>query len=146
MGKLTNLNPPAPIADTDLPPSVARDSELEALMAAHLNATDPHLQYPTQQRGDARYFRGRTETYTLDPPAVPPGETYRIFLPFAGAKFGDFASVAPIMINLITSNLWAFSWVAVVISENNIGIYLRNTHSVSIDPGSFQVKVLVINA
>jgi len=38
MGRLTNLNPADPIA-------------------AHVAATDPHLQYPTQARGDARYVR-----------------------------------------------------------------------------------------
>lgn len=57
MGKLTNLNPPAPIADADLPASIARDAEYIAADIAHLNATDPHLQYPTQARADARYVR-----------------------------------------------------------------------------------------
>ena len=57
MGKLTNLNPPLPIADADLPASIARDAEYIAADAAHVNATDPHLQYPTQARADARYLR-----------------------------------------------------------------------------------------
>lgn len=57
MGELINLNPPAPIADGDLPPSIARDSEVSQTMAAHLSAADPHLQYLTQARGDARYVR-----------------------------------------------------------------------------------------
>jgi hypothetical protein len=48
MGKLTNLNPPAPIADTDLPASIARDAEYIAADTAHLNALDPHSQYLTQ--------------------------------------------------------------------------------------------------
>jgi hypothetical protein len=45
MGKLTNLNPPAPIADGDLPPSIARDSEISAAQNAHVGAADPHNQY-----------------------------------------------------------------------------------------------------
>ena len=45
MGKLTNLNPPAPIADADLPASIARDLELSAAMNAHLGAADPHPGY-----------------------------------------------------------------------------------------------------
>jgi hypothetical protein len=57
MGRLTNLNPPAPIADADLPASIARDAEFIAADTAHVNATDPHLQYATQARGDARYVR-----------------------------------------------------------------------------------------
>ena len=57
MGKLTNLNPITPIADADLPASIARDSEIAEINAAHLMATDPHIQYATQARGDARYVR-----------------------------------------------------------------------------------------
>lgn len=45
MGKLTNLNPPAPIADADLPASIARDTETTAAMAAHVAAQNPHNQY-----------------------------------------------------------------------------------------------------
>ena len=45
MGKLTNLNPPAPITDADLPASIARDLELSAAMNAHLGAADPHPGY-----------------------------------------------------------------------------------------------------
>ncbi|MEG3955249.1 tail fiber domain-containing protein [Microcoleus sp. herbarium2] len=42
MGKLTNLNPVAPIADGDLPASIARDVEYIAADTAHATATDPH--------------------------------------------------------------------------------------------------------
>src|SRR4028119_1097585 len=56
MGKLTNLNPPAPIADADIPGTIARDAEVTAAMNAHVGEVDPHLQYPTQARGDARYI------------------------------------------------------------------------------------------
>lgn len=45
MGKLTNLNPTAPIADADLPASMARDAEYIAADQAHVNATNPHQQY-----------------------------------------------------------------------------------------------------
>jgi hypothetical protein len=74
MAKLTNLNPPATLTDSDIPAAIARDAELTAAQAAHINATDPHLQYATQARGDARYFRGRTQSYTLDPPSMAAGE------------------------------------------------------------------------
>ena len=55
MGKLTNLNPSAPIADSDIPAAIARDSEVTAAINAHVGATDPHLQYATQARADERY-------------------------------------------------------------------------------------------
>jgi hypothetical protein len=57
MGKLTNLNPSRPLTEADMPPGMATDTEFTAADAAHLAATDPHLQYPTQARGDARYLR-----------------------------------------------------------------------------------------
>ena len=47
MGKLTNLNPPSPISDADLPASITRDAEMAAVMAAHLNALNPHPEYLT---------------------------------------------------------------------------------------------------
>ena len=52
MGKLTNLNP---IADSDLPSTITRDSELTAAMNAHVAAADPHIQYLLTSEGDARY-------------------------------------------------------------------------------------------
>jgi|GEM_PF-2249356 len=54
---LRNLNPVTPIADADIPATIARDAETAAAINAHLNAADPHLQYATQARGDARYTR-----------------------------------------------------------------------------------------
>ena len=44
MGKLTNLNP-VTIADSDIPGSIARDTEVTAALAAHLNTSHPHTQY-----------------------------------------------------------------------------------------------------
>jgi len=133
MGKLTNLNPPVPIADADLPASITRGPEFAAGDAAHVAALDPHLQYATQARGDERYFRGRTQTYMLDPPAVGAGAEYRIFLPFIGAKFGDFCAIVPISVNIITANIWYFRFTGVVIADDNIGCYLMNHAPISID-------------
>lgn len=56
MGKLTNLNPPKALTESDLPGTMSTDAEVTAALAAHLAAADPHLQYPTQSRGDARYI------------------------------------------------------------------------------------------
>lgn len=46
-----------PINEAQIPAPIARDAEYIAADTAHVNATDPHLQYPTQARGDARYVR-----------------------------------------------------------------------------------------
>ena len=56
MGKLTNLNPPKALTESDLPGTMSTDAEVTAAIAAHVAATDPHLQNPTQARGDARYI------------------------------------------------------------------------------------------
>lgn len=45
MGKLTNLNPLAAIADTDIPSTITRDAEYIAADKAHLAASHPHPQY-----------------------------------------------------------------------------------------------------
>jgi len=98
MGKLTNLNPPAPIADTDLPASIARDTEYIAADTAHLNATDPHLQYATQARSDARYLRSD----------VPPPQYGSLVVPgsksnYAGVHFSGGFNAPTLMIN---ANSW----------------------------------------
>jgi hypothetical protein len=66
MGKLTNLNPAAPIADSDIPPNIARDEEYIAADTAHVNATHPHSQYLLPSEGDARY-RQQLGTQTFSP-------------------------------------------------------------------------------
>jgi hypothetical protein len=70
MGKLTNLNPPAPIGDADIPSGVARDAEVTAAITTHVNATDPHPIYLTQTEGDARY---RQSTIALTDADIPSG-------------------------------------------------------------------------
>jgi hypothetical protein len=44
-----------PLAETDIPAGIARDTEVTAAIAAHEAALDPHPQYLTQTEGDARY-------------------------------------------------------------------------------------------
>lgn len=43
------------IQDSDIPSSIARDTEVTAAIAAHAAASDPHPVYLTQTEGDARY-------------------------------------------------------------------------------------------
>lgn len=134
-----------PITEQQIPPPIARDEEFQAADNAHLAATDPHLQYATQARGDARYFRGRSQIYTLDPPSLPAGELHKVFVTFAGANLGDACVVVPINVNMFTFALWPFTLAGVVESTNNIGVYLRNDFSGPLDLASFQIRVLVFN-
>lgn len=134
-----------PITEQQIPQMIARDAETKEAIDGHVTATDPHLQYATQARGDARYFRGRSIAYTHDPPAITSGENYRFFLSFVGARLGDPCIVVPTKVNLITSGLWAFTFQGVVVSDDNVGVYMRNLHSNTIDLGSFELRILVIN-
>ncbi len=43
------------LADSDIPDTIARDSEVTAAITAHASATDPHAQYLLPSEGDARY-------------------------------------------------------------------------------------------
>jgi predicted FMN-binding regulatory protein PaiB len=70
MGKLTNLNPPAPITDSDIPAAIARDAEVTAAINAHLTAADPHSQYLLQSEGDARYRQNAVAFTDNDIPAT----------------------------------------------------------------------------
>ena len=70
MGKLTNLNPSAPLADADIPATIARDTETAAAVAAHVSATDPHTQYLTSSEGDLRYRRTAVALTDADIPAT----------------------------------------------------------------------------
>jgi len=145
MGKLTNLNPSAPIADGDIPGTIARDSEVTAAMNAHLATDHPHKQYPTQAEADARYFRGRSQIHTLNPPNLQAGELYKIFFNFVGAKVGDCCLVTPIDVDLYIFALWPFHLRGMVEQVDTIAIYLWNGFTGPLDLGSFQIRALVIN-
>jgi hypothetical protein len=43
------------IADTDIPATITRDTEVAAAVSAHVAAADPHPGYLTQTEGDVRY-------------------------------------------------------------------------------------------
>lgn len=62
MGDLIDLN--SIISASRIDPAVTLDTEYIAADTAHINATDPHLQYATQARGDARYRQLNTQTFT----------------------------------------------------------------------------------
>lgn len=70
MGKLTNLNPPLPLGDSDIPAAIARDAETTAAINAHLTAVDPHAQYLLQSEGDARYRQSAVALTDSDIPAA----------------------------------------------------------------------------
>jgi len=46
-----------PVTEQSIPPPITRDTEFRAADTAHVEALEPHSQYFTQARGDARYKR-----------------------------------------------------------------------------------------
>lgn len=98
MGKLTNLNPIAPIADADLPPSVARDEEIAAAIAAHLAATDPHSQYLNFLRGDGRYeYRAIRVSKSIAGPVNFPENVWTSLGPIPGFSLGTQGEASAIL-------------------------------------------------
>lgn len=109
MGKLTNLNPPGPIADADIPDSLARDTEYQLADAAHIAATDPHLQYPTQARGDARYVRKFSQSFKAAPNVsqnctvnIPTKVSFNTVITNIGNQFSNSRLTA------LESEIWQF--------------------------------------
>jgi hypothetical protein len=147
MGKLTNLNPSKALTVADMPPAMATDAETTAAINAHINSANPHPNTPylLQSEGDARYFRGILQLFTLDPPSIGAGTLYKVFYTINGANVGDFCTVVPVNMNLYTTAAWPFVFAAVVEAANTVGVYLRNDTTTAIDLASFQIRVLVIN-
>lgn len=52
------------ILESDIPSTIARDSEITTAIANHVAAADPHPGYLTQSEGDARYVQQVDDTYT----------------------------------------------------------------------------------
>lgn len=101
MGRLTNLNPPAPIADTDLPPSIARDTEIAAAIAAHLEATDPHSQYLNLLRGDGRYeYRALRVSKSIAGPVNFPENVWTSLGTIPGFSLGTQGEASGILVGI----------------------------------------------
>ena len=99
MGELINLNPAAPIADGDLPPSITRDRELELAIEAHLSATDPHSQYLNFTRGDARYeYRAPIASRSIAGPINIPANTWTSLGTFLAFPFGVQGAPSAILV------------------------------------------------
>lgn len=68
MGKLTNLNPPKPIVDGDIPPSIARDTEISNVIEGHI--TDFHSVRQKLITGFTSTTQGGFVTFPLEMDSV----------------------------------------------------------------------------
>ena len=141
MGRLTNLNPVAPIADADLPASIARDAEYIAADAAHVNTQDPHSQYLNFLRGDTRYeYRAIRVSKSLSGPLSFPANTWTSLGTTPGFSLGTQGEASAILVLICflfdTRYLWQqagcaglFSpvwWQPVVTNDLGVRIPLEN--------------------
>jgi hypothetical protein len=55
LGTRSNVTGSFALVDADIPPTIARDTEITAAIAAHVAALDPHTQYLTAAEGNAAY-------------------------------------------------------------------------------------------
>jgi hypothetical protein len=141
MGRLTNLNPAAPIADADLPASIARDAEFMAADAAHANAHDPHSQYLNFLRGDARYeYRAISASKSLVGPINFPSNTWTSFGTIPGFSLGTQGEAPAVLVKIcflfdlrypwqqagcvgLFSPVW---WLPVVTNDLGVRVFLEN--------------------
>jgi hypothetical protein len=143
MGRLTNLNPPAPITDADLPGSITRDTELITTIDAHLAAIDPHPQYATQARADARYgtikkilFTGTTAASQGNSVVIPHGLIIgKIMAVNALVEHATGNLVAP---GHVMSAGYEFD-----LSLNGTGIYVGNVAAKSFNILSKPIRIVV---
>jgi hypothetical protein len=82
------------LADTDIPATIARDTEVTAAFTAFVALTDPLTQYLNQTRGDARYVQlanvlNGSKTY--DPPSLATGAQTTTTVTVTGAVLNDYA-------------------------------------------------------
>ncbi len=138
MGRLTNLNPPKALTETDIPDAMTRDTEaiemIVTALNAHLAAIHPH----------AQYARILTTIFTLDLPSLGPNGLDKRFHPLTGAKVGDAAFLVPINTNLLTTAAWPFIFAAVVEAADSVACYFRNDNPASIDLAAIQFRIVVL--
>ena len=143
MGRLTNLNPAAPITDADLPGSITRDTELITTIDAHLRATDPHSQYATQARADERYgtikkilFSGTTAASQGASAIIPHGLIISKIM--AVNALVEHAPGTLVAAGHVASAGYEFD-----LSVNGTGIYVGNVAAKSFNILSKPVRIVV---
>lgn len=143
------------IADTDLPASIARDTEVAAgdaavttafqaadtaLEAAILALSDPFTQYFNQTRGDARYVQLSNvlnASATYDPPSLADGVGTTTTVTCTGAALGGFARAS------FSLDLQGITVTAYVSATNTVSVRFQNESGGTLDLASGTLKVRV---
>jgi|SRR5689334_4393560 len=150
------------IGDTDIPSTLARDSEVTAgdaavtaafqaadatvaanaasALAAHVAAADPHPVYLTQTEGDARYAQLSTVlqgSATYDPPSLADGAGTTTTVTCTGAALGGFAHAS------FSLDLQGIVVTAYVSATNTVSVRFQNESGGTLDLASGTLKVRV---
>ena len=125
MGKLTNLNPSKALTEEDMPSTMATDAETTGAINAHLAAADPHLQYPTQARGDARYFRKYAQSFKVannSSQTLTTGTGNKILFPSISSNVGS--QFANSRLTALETEVWQISTYITLEMTGRIVLYL----------------------
>jgi len=150
------------IGDSDIPGSIARDTEVTAgdaavttafqtadsvvaanaasALAAHVAAADPHPVYLTQTEGDARYAQLSTVlqgSATYDPPSLADGAGITTTVTCTGAALGGFARAS------FSLDLQGITLTADVSATNTVAVRFQNESGGTLDLASGTLKVRV---
>lgn len=143
------------IGDTDIPSTIARDTEVAsgdaavtaafqaadtALETAILALPDPFPQYLTQTEGDARYAQLATVlqgSATYDPPSLADGTGITTTVTCTGAVLGGFARAS------FSLDLQGILLTAAVSSANTVAVRFQNETGGTLDLASGTLKVRV---
>lgn len=150
------------IADSDIPNSLARDTEVAAgdaavttafqaadttvannaasALAAHVAAADPHPVYLTQTEGDTRYVQLANVlngSATYDPPSLADGAEASTTVTVTGAALGDFALAS------FSLSTQAIKLAAEVTATNTVTVTFHNHTGGTIDLASGTLRARV---
>lgn len=128
------------LADSDIPDSLARDSEVTAAIATFAALPDPFTQYETQARADARYVQLSTVlsgSATYDPPSLVDGQGTTTTVTVTGAALGGFARAS---FSLDLQGITVTAWVS---ATNTVSVRLQNESGGTLDLASGTLKARV---
>lgn len=126
------------LVDTDIPGSIARDSEVTSAINAFAALPDPFAQYLTNARGDARYQKlPLTASATYDPPSLATGVGVTTTVGVTGAAMGNYVTVG------FSNDLQGITVTGYVSTANTVAVRFQNgtTGTIDLTSGTINLRV-----
>lgn len=128
----------AALADTDIPATIARDTEVADAISTFAALPDPFPQYLTQTEGDARYQKlPLTASATYDPPSLGAGLGVTTTVGLTGAAMGNYVTVG------FSNDLQGITVTGYVSTANTVAVRFQNGTAGTLDLGSGVLNVRV---